>query len=185
MDTTKERPKLRHLTPFCFIIVILLVIIVGCGKTTTEPDTDLPEFEVSSSDLHDGVWDTVITNTKYGENVSPALSWDPVDGAECYVIYMIDTSARNWMHWKMENVTETELLRGRASDSEYVGPYPPSGTHDYEIYVYALKEPVSDIGGDFDKANPGFDDVIRNLDKSCGNIIACGHIKGTYTHGGS
>ena len=27
------------------------------------------QFEVTSDDLHDGVWDTVITNTSYGDNV--------------------------------------------------------------------------------------------------------------------
>ena len=64
-------------------------------------------FALSSGDLHDGVWDTVITNTVNGENVSPQLSWEPVDGAECYAIYMVDTSANCWIHWKSGGVTET------------------------------------------------------------------------------
>ncbi|MCR5502754.1 MAG: phosphatidylethanolamine-binding protein [Lachnospiraceae bacterium] len=168
---------------FFLITVILLLGVQGCAGKGIEQDADRPQFELSSDDLHEGIWDTVITNTSYGQNASPQLSWEPVDGAECYAIYMIDTSARNWMHWKMENVAETELPRGSASNAEYVGPYPPSGTHDYEIYVYALKAPVSEIGGDFDKANPDYDEIVRSLDKNGGNILACGHLKGTYTNG--
>ncbi len=178
-----------------FIIGILCLILSGCGKESGGSEMNISDnedmmsgfgvrqFEVTSDDLHDGVWDTIITNTEYGENVSPSLSWDPVEGADSYVIYMVDTTARNWMHWKSNDVKDTDIERGWASEDEYVGPYPPNGTHDYEIYVIAIKEGLDTIGGDFDAANTGFDDDLKELNVPAGNILAYGHIVGTYTHG--
>ncbi|MCR5733310.1 MAG: phosphatidylethanolamine-binding protein [Lachnospiraceae bacterium] len=170
---------------------LLVTLMAGCSAKKGSDASEVPEtddisethFEVTSTDLHDGVWDTVITNTEYGKNLSPALSWDPVDGAECYAVYMVDTSAGNWMHWRSGSVTDTDLKQGWANDDEYIGPYPPSGTHDYEIYVIALKKGTDSIVGDFDSANPGFFDDLKKLDEPAGNILSYGHITGTYTHG--
>lgn len=123
----------------CFMFISLS----ACGKQTDVQSGEvitsaekavsdgLPQFDISSDDLHDGVWDTVITNTDYGKNVSPQLSWEPVEGAKSYVIYMVDTSAGNWLHWRAGNITETTLEQGSATECEYIGPYPPSGTHNY------------------------------------------------------
>ena len=181
-----------------FIVVITTLfagILSGCGgnnggDTMSKGTIDdmmgrfhVEQFEVKSDDLNGGVWDTIITNTENGENLSPALSWDPVDGADSYVIYMVDTSANNWMHWKSNGVTYTDLKQGWASDEEYVGPYPPSGTHNYEIYVIALKKDLDHLGGDFDSANNDFEEDLKMLDTPGGNILAYGHIVGTYTHG--
>jgi hypothetical protein len=140
-------------------------------------------FELSSEDLHDGVWDTAITNTEKGENRSPQLSWAPVDGAGCYAVFMTDTSAGNWLHWKSVTGTGTVLPAGWAPSSEYVGPYPPSGTHDYEVYVFALREQPERIKGGFDSSNPKLFEFFESLDGEGGNIVAYGHILGTYTHG--
>lgn len=140
-------------------------------------------FELTSDDLHDGVWDTVITNTEYGSNVSPQLKWAPVDGAQVYAIYMVDTSANNWIHWKSNDVSETELKQGWAGSSDYVGPYPPSGTHDYEIYVFALKTPVERLKGSVNSDAAKFKEFVRDIDGDDANIISYGHIAGTYTHG--
>ncbi len=147
-----------------------------------EKDDETAEFEVTSEDLHDGVWDTIITNTKNGSNVSPQLSWEPVEGAAAYVVYMVDTSATNWMHWRSGNITETSLEQGSASEREYVGPYPPSGTHTYEIWVYALETPVEKVPGKFNQANGLFDDY-RNQINETSKILATGHLSGTYTYG--
>ena len=150
-------------------------------------ETDVPVIEITSADLHDGVWDSVITNTKNGLNVSPQLSFEPVDGAESYMIYMVDNTATYWLHWISNNVTETDLEQGWAGQDEYVGPYPPDGTHEYEIYVIALKQPVSEVYGQFDKANIFFEDNKYNCNKTDdgqpGNILAIGRLVGTYTAG--
>ena len=42
---------------------------------------DYESFEVTSSSLHDGVWDNIISNTDKGSNKSPQLEWTAVDGA--------------------------------------------------------------------------------------------------------
>ena len=64
----------------------------------TEPEeskeldlSKLSTFELSSEDLHDGVWDPDISNTSKGSNRSPQLKWEAVDGAGCYAVFMIDT----------------------------------------------------------------------------------------------
>ena len=178
-----------------FTTMLVAGILSGCGgsnegdaMSTGTVDNmmggfHVEQFEVKSDDLNGGVWDTIITNTENGKNLSPALSWDPVDGADSYVIYMIDTSANNWMHWKSNSVTDTDLKQGWASGDEYVGPYPPSGTHNYEIYVIALKRGLDHLEGDFDSANSGFKEDLKKLDTPGGNILAYGHIMGTYTYG--
>ena len=144
-------------------------------------------FELSSDDLHDGAWDPIISSVDDGQNVSPQLSWEPVPEASCYVIYMVDSSAGNWLHWKSKNVTETELAQGWAPEEEYVGPYPPGGTHSYDIYVFALKEPVERVQGAFNTSNSIFYNNAMKLDAveegASGNIVAYGYLPGTYTRG--
>lgn len=150
-------------------------------------ESDVETIELTSKDLHDGVWDTVITNTNAGSNVSPQLSWEEVEGADSYVIYMVDNSANSWLHWISKDVKETELEQGWADTREYVGPYPPGGTHEYEIYVIALKNPVSELYGTFDKGNMTFEKNKYNCDITddgeSGNILAVGTLTGTYTAG--
>lgn len=143
-------------------------------------------FEVTSNDLVDGVWADVISPNEGGENVSPDLSWEPVDGAECYVVYMVDVNAWNWIHWKSDMITDTELPEGYAASMEYMGPYPPSGsTHTYDVYVVALRAPVDRVKGSIDSQNPNFEQFITGLDEDAdgnsGNIIAYGRLSGTYT----
>ena len=45
------------------------------------PFEDLPTINVSSSSLVNGIWDPKISNTEVGQNISPDLTWDAVDGA--------------------------------------------------------------------------------------------------------
>ena len=179
----------------CVIVALIMAIIMiynhrGNIKRLMNHEENkldlskLSTFELSSEDLHDGVWDTVITKTANGENRSPQLSWKPVDGASCYAVFMIDTSAGNWLHWKSVTDSETVLPAGWAPQSEYVGPYPPSGTHDYEIYVLALKEKPERIKGSFDNSNPKMLEYAKDIDgENEDNIISYGHLMGTYTHG--
>lgn len=144
----------------------------------------LPAIALTSESLHDGVWDAEISNTDKGANRSPQLAWEPVEGAACYAVYMVDTTVTYWLHWKSGKVTETTLPAGWAPKTEYVGPYPPSGTHDYEIRVFALKEPVTEDTSQFDASNRGFNQMTASLDQGSsgsGNVLAYGTLKGTYT----
>lgn len=141
-------------------------------------------FELESDDLVDGVWKDVISNTDKGENKSPALSWEPVEGATEYVIYMVDLDASYWMHWKADEVTETNLPQGWA-EKFYVGPYPPQGSeHTYDIYVVALKNPIERLKGSADTTNEKFPEFIQSVDVDVdgneGNIISYGHLTGTF-----
>lgn len=158
-------------------------------KSFAEDNSFIDEYEqftVTSENLHDGVWDDVISYTDAGENKSPQLSWKPVDGAKLYLIYMSDLGAWNLIHWKTADVTETELPEGWAGRSDYVGPYPPPGaTHTYEIYVVALKNPVERMKGGLGAQNPRFEENFKaadtDVDGNTGNILAVGRLAGTFT----
>ena len=143
---------------------------------------NLPLIEVTSDNANTGEWDVDI-GLKEG-NLSPELTWDEVDGAGCYAVFMIDVSTTTWLMWYVV-VDTTHFDKGRYTDStEYVGPYPP-GAHDFIVYVVALKDvpkissyPLDQITGDIDdKLNVLNTDTEGNT----GNVLAYGYIKATYT----
>ena len=147
---------------------------------------DLPTFNVSSSTLDNGIWDTKISNTGSGENVSPELSWDAVDGASQYVVIMIDSA---WLHMDVFT-TETSLAEGaigRGSRGEqYVGPYPPTGsTHTYSVFVFALKGEPGKVPLAFDNGGNSIfkihDGLDVDADGNSGNVLACGRLDGNFT----
>lgn len=154
---------------------------------------------VASNDLVGGRWSDRITNTDKGENLSPELSFDMVEGAEYYYIYMVDETANNWVHWVATDVREVELDTGAnattykgSPDFKYVGPYPPqgSGDHVYTIYIYAMKgKPGRDREMEFDKPSLSGDYMYYDYlsiskmgdPNEYGNVIAYGYISGTYS----
>lgn len=150
---------------------------------------DVKTIKVTSDDLHEGKWDDSISNTAAGENASPQLSWDWVQGAGEYVIYMIDEYDTDfWLHWRAYGILDNYHAHGEefAEEvfNEYVGPYPPEGVHEYVVYVFALKGPASSYPGNFDAESVSVDVVREGLDQAedggDGNILAEGSIKGTY-----
>lgn len=146
---------------------------------------NLPAINVTSENLHDCVWDSKLANTSNGENCSPQLSWDAVEGAKSYAVFMIDGG---WMH--MDVYTEdTSIPEGVLQSSprgyQYIGPYPPGGeTHTYTIFVFALKNDVGKVkflfnsGNSIDLIYQGHD---TDIDGNTGNVIAAGRLDGTYT----
>ncbi|MCR5212880.1 MAG: hypothetical protein K6E10_00545 [Eubacterium sp.] len=158
-------------------------------------------LEISSTNLKDGKWDLEITNTSSdnGENnLSPQISFSRVQGAEYYVIYMVDETANNWVHWLATDIRETELRAGANKDKyaedesfKYIGPYPPvgSGDHTYTVYVYAMKgKPDLDMELEFDQSFLGPDDfyydylnIAEQGDiNTYGNVIEYGYISGVF-----
>ena len=142
------------------------------------------EFELTSEDIEDGVWADVISGTSAGEEVSPELSWEPVEGADQYVIYMVDVSAYYLIHWKVEGVTETHLDRGWGTS--YLGPNPrPGATNTYDIYVIAIRNPIDRLRGTMRIPNENFPLFLAHLDTdvdgNTGNIIAYGRISGVFS----
>ena len=142
----------------------------------------LPVIEVSSDDAVDGAWNVDI-GLKEG-NLSPELTWEEVDGAGCYAVFMIDVSTTTWLMWYVI-VDTTHFDKGRYTDSnEYVGPYPP-GAHDFIVYVVALKDEPKISSYPLDQVTGDIDDKLNVLntaaDGSIGNVLAYGSVKATYT----
>jgi len=89
---------------------------------------------------------------KKADNISPQLSWSgaPADSAS-FVLTMIDLHpvARGYVHWVVtgipaevtelaENAAAIGLPEGATEARAYAGPFPPSGTHEYEFRLYAV-----------------------------------------------
>ncbi|MBQ8949696.1 MAG: hypothetical protein IJ065_00835 [Eubacterium sp.] len=146
---------------------------------------DIETFNSSSGNLTDGVWDVKITNTASGENLSPELNWDEVDGASEYVVIMIDGA---WLHMDVfttkTSLEEGEIERGDRGN-QYVGPYPPSGTHTYSIFIFALKNEMGKVNLAFDAGGNSIDKIYSGLDidkdGNSGNVIAYSRLDGNYT----
>ena len=159
----------------------------------------LPTFDVSSSDLHDGIWDEKI-GAKHG-NISPELTWNKVNYANIYAVVMIDHGGNNWLHWisivddsndddnnneddKDLNVTIPSGTYNNIDDG-YVGPYPPSGTHSYTIYVFALQGDTYNLNFQLDKGGTDLQSIVDQLNSGVytdyNNIVAVGIIEGNYS----
>jgi Raf kinase inhibitor-like YbhB/YbcL family protein len=97
---------------------------------------------------------------KYGkkaENVSPPLDWeDAPEGTRSFALSFVDIHpvARDYVHWLVADISPqlTSLPEGAAGKPSgwteirpYVGPFPPSGTHDYEFTLYALPNDRLDL----------------------------------------
>ena len=162
-------------------------------ETTAAPAADnsddvfvsaYPAFTVTSQSLHDGKWDDV---TAYEDkNASPELTWEPVEGATTYVIYMIDMDTAYIIHWKSSDITSTSLPEGWAPSTDYAGPRPQPGiTHRYNVYVFALKNPVERVKGSARSTSPKVKEFMDALDTdingNTGNIVAVGRVSGKYS----
>ncbi len=151
---------------------------------------NLQVLQVTSEQLQDNVWEEVISNTALGENCSPQLTWDAAEGAGVYAVYMLDESESNFIHLKTCGIKETSLAAGAVPEygeknNRYIGPYPPSGTHDYVIYVYALRDEPKEYPGAVKSTGRDALTLGEILDMSAngesGNVLAYGKLAGTYT----
>lgn len=174
---------------FFFMVMVCVLLFVGCKADKVK---EFKTMTVTSNSINsDGKLLTVTvptTNKPSGENKSPQLSWDAVEGAECYAIYMIDEGAGNWLHWIATGIKTTSVEQGaEIENSKYIGPYPPSGQeHSYKIIVYALKSEADEYKGSFNSINRGIEPIEATLDVAngkSGNILAKGYIVGTYKAG--
>lgn len=124
------------------------------------------------------------SNNPPGENKSPQVGWNAVDGAAGYVVCMYDDDA-GWMHWFVSDIKTTSLNLGAYTDKKhYVGPYPPrgSGKHHYRIEVFALKQLPTESLADVD-TSVNYDKLANKLNQVNGNnnnILARGYLIGTY-----
>jgi Raf kinase inhibitor-like YbhB/YbcL family protein len=86
------------------------------------------------------------------DNVSPQLSWsDAPPETRSFALALVDTHpiAKGYVHWLVVDIdAATRSLPEGAADgamptgarelTPYAGPFPPSGTHAYELTLYAL-----------------------------------------------
>ena len=93
------------------------------------------------------------------ENVSPPLSWtDAPEGTKSFALSVVDRHpvARDYVHWLVidiaggvtslkEGASGAAMPEGSREVTPYAGPFPPSGTHDYEFTLYALKTDRLDL----------------------------------------
>lgn len=138
---------------------------------------------LSSADLQPGA--TVAPAQIYprcgGENISPQLSWSGAPaGTQSFVLTMIDTSVQpaQWSHWVVVNIPAniTSFARGiktlpgaarqipsNFGDPYYDGPCPPagSGTHQYEITLWALPTPTFSVAADMKATD--LSDALKKL----------------------
>ena len=184
-----------------FITVIsalmLVFFMIGCSsqasimkKSDNYIDTIsfevVPTFIVTSKCVKNGKWMDKISNTSRGENISPDLSWEAVDGATQYQVIMIDG---NWLHMDV-STRGTSLAEGEFGKGEkgarYVGPYPPLGTtHTYSVFVFALKNEPGNFYMGFDGGGNSINDIYKGLntdvDGNTGNVISYGRLDGNYS----
>ena len=131
------------------LIWIMLFQISSCGMSGSSRQLkSIPTFNVSSNSINArGRWIDEISNTSVGKNDTPQLTWEPVDGAEEYVIYMFDVTSNMFVHWKAIDIHQTSIQCGWGNDlpnTEYIGPYPPKGEHTYVVYIFALGTRIFD-----------------------------------------
>jgi Raf kinase inhibitor-like YbhB/YbcL family protein len=135
-------------------------------------------------------------HSEYADGLSPALAWNPVEGARSYAIVMEDPDARpitpfvHWVAWNIpaalttlpEGMTEqlrltdpAGLTQGRNSRGSvgYYGPRPPAGDppHHYRFLVLALDRELD--------LEPGAtrDELLAAVR---GHVLAKGVLGGTF-----
>jgi Raf kinase inhibitor-like YbhB/YbcL family protein len=132
----------------------------GSGSTTDSDTTDTGDqtgFVLGSSAFEDG--GTIPAEfTCNGDDVSPPLEWSGASQmATGYALIMEDPDANDFVHWVVFNIPgdTTSLDSGddgggtvgtnQLGTQRYLGPCPPSGSHDYVFTLYSLFEPL-DLG---------------------------------------
>ena len=123
---------------------------------------------------------------KKADNISPQLSWEgaPSETAS-FVLTMVDLHpvARGYQHWVVtgipagetelpENAAATGLPDGASESRRYAGPFPPSGTHDYEFTLYAVG-PAADV-----PAKAPLDRILHAIDP---HVLARAKLVGSFT----
>ncbi|HYI33724.1 MAG TPA: YbhB/YbcL family Raf kinase inhibitor-like protein [Glaciibacter sp.] len=124
---------------------------------------------------------------KRAENVSPHLVWDgPPSETRSFALTVIDHHpvANEYVHWIVVDIpaSVTELdedaaRRGLPSGARevhaYEGPFPPSGTHEYDFMLYALDSEKTDINSSADE-----DAFLRATE---GHVLASAQLLANFT----
>lgn len=124
---------------------------------------------------------------KRAENVSPHLAWDgPPTETRSYAVTVIDHHpvANEYVHWIIvdipasvtelgEDAARAGLPSGAREVHAYEGPFPPSGTHEYDFMLYALDIEHTEIDSDADET-----DFLRATE---GHVLASAQLLANFT----
>ena len=191
-----KRTLCRGMMPTGLLRVGLLMggLLMG-GCAADRPDVNAP----SSSDM-------TLTSTAFvaeglipakftcdGENISPALAWNPPPtGTKSLALVVEDSDApsQTFIHWVLydlppdihrlpEKVLPQPFLKqggvqGKSSFGQYGygGPCPPNGTHQYIFKLYALNQ-IMDLPPGTTQA-----DLLKAMQS---HILAKAYLAGKYT----
>ncbi len=163
-----------------FLILFFIVLLFGCTAQTDTGDDSIQTIKIESNSFSEGK-EIPSTYTCQGEDVSPHLKWNSVEGTKAYALVVDDPDAPMgpWVHWRIVNIpsNKTELLEGEVVGEEvinsfggtaYGGPCPPSGKHRYYFKIYALDAELENITAE------NFDSIVAK------HTIANGQMMGTY-----
>ncbi|MBB1471701.1 YbhB/YbcL family Raf kinase inhibitor-like protein [Luteimonas sp. MC1782] len=153
------------------------------------------DFVLTSTSFADGQA-IPLRHSAYGDDVSPALAWQPVAGAASYALVMEDPDADRpapYVHWVAWNIPAgvAALPAGLAAEpvlaapdgmqqglndrgsTGYFGPKPPagSGVHHYHVQLFAL-DTTLDIAADADR------NALVNAMR--GHVLGRARLVGTY-----
>lgn len=169
---------------------------MGNALAAARPETATAgKLNVSSVSFRKGA--TIpAAHSAYYEDLSPALSWTPVAGAQSYAILMEDPDAavgKPFVHWVVWNIapdtvsldigvpTQVQLAdslklrqgRNTRGSTGYFGPRPPIGErpHRYHFQIFALDRMLDILPGS---------DRETVLAAMKGHVIGKGQIVGLY-----
>jgi Raf kinase inhibitor-like YbhB/YbcL family protein len=139
-------------------------------------------MKLTSTDFDDGA-PLDLRHGKKFDDISPQLACSNVPpGAASLALTMVDTHpvARGYLHWFVDGIppVDGEFARsgGTIAGRElkpYVGPFPPSGTHDYLLTLYALDASAPTV--------PAKSSVATFLDTVDGHILTTAELTGRFT----
>jgi Raf kinase inhibitor-like YbhB/YbcL family protein len=157
-------------------LIVLSLILFGFTRQKT--------LSVTSSAFKDGEMIPAKYTCTGGENSPPLNISNIPAGTKSLALIVHDPDApkaggvTHWLAWNLPadgNITENFKggLQGMNSDHKtgYKGPCPPSGTHHYNFYVYALDTRLH-LDSSADKV--ALENAVR------GHVIAQGKLTGLY-----
>lgn len=181
--------------PIAFLIVLISLFSLNLSSAAQHPRHSVKEnssLQLSSTAFQPG-GDIPKKFSCAGNNISPALSWKGAPAeTKTFALVVHDPDAPHaggYTHWVIynipakirqlaENTPQDErlpsgALQGKNDDGKtgYTGPCPPSGTHRYYFYLYALDSELD--------LQPGA--TAQDLDKAIeGHILAKTELMGHF-----
>lgn len=179
-------------------IGLLTSLLIGCAPADVSPEAVIePGAATRTLNLRSPAFeDSAMIPEVYtceGEDISPPLEWgDAPADTESLALIMEDPDAPRgtWVHWVAYNIPagstslpegvpsgaalEDGIRQGKNgwSETEYGGPCPPSGTHRYFFYLYALDTTLQ-----LDPAETTKSDLLEAID---GHVLAWGRVQGEF-----